>query len=93
MLGEMIKNDVIWGKEGVASVVDKKSKARQRWFRLVKRRCEDAPVKRCEWLAVAGGNVIKAKSAKNVGFNKKGENGEKKQVYMFSPRLTIIKHE
>jgi len=39
---------------GVASMVDKMREGRVRWFRNVKRRCKDAPVRRCERLAIAG---------------------------------------
>lgn len=48
-----IKNDVIWSKMKVASVVDKMRETRLGWFRHVKRRCEDIPVRRCEGLVVA----------------------------------------
>ncbi|KAG5628443.1 hypothetical protein H5410_000160 [Solanum commersonii] len=39
---------------GVASMVDKMREGRVRWFGNVKRRCKDAPVRRCERLAIAG---------------------------------------
>ncbi|WMV55704.1 hypothetical protein MTR67_049089 [Solanum verrucosum] len=49
-----IRNEVIREKVGVASVVDKLREARLRWFGHVKRRCADAPVRRCEGLVVEG---------------------------------------
>ncbi|KAG5575703.1 hypothetical protein H5410_055837 [Solanum commersonii] len=51
---DKIKNEVIWEKVGVASVVDKLREARLRWFGHVRRRCADAPVRRCEGLAIEG---------------------------------------
>ncbi|WMV15276.1 hypothetical protein MTR67_008661 [Solanum verrucosum] len=51
---DKIRNEVIREKVGVASVVDKLREARLRWFGHVKRRCEDAPVRRCEGLVVEG---------------------------------------
>ncbi|KAG5615047.1 hypothetical protein H5410_014871 [Solanum commersonii] len=38
----------------MASVVDKLRKARLRWFGHVRRRCADAPVRRCKGLAIEG---------------------------------------
>ncbi|WMV29994.1 hypothetical protein MTR67_023379 [Solanum verrucosum] len=51
---DKIRNEVIREKVGVASVVDKLREARLRWFGHVKRRCADAPVRRCEGLVVEG---------------------------------------
>ncbi|KAG5586165.1 hypothetical protein H5410_046599, partial [Solanum commersonii] len=51
---DKIRNEVIWEKVGVASVVDKLREARLRWFGHVKRRCADAPVRRCEGLDIKG---------------------------------------
>ncbi|KAG5587041.1 hypothetical protein H5410_047475 [Solanum commersonii] len=51
---DKIRNEVIRKKVGVASVVDKLSKARLRWFGHVKRRGANALVKRCEGLVVEG---------------------------------------
>ncbi|WMV26024.1 hypothetical protein MTR67_019409, partial [Solanum verrucosum] len=51
---DKIRNEVIWEKVGVAPVVDKLREARLRWFGYVKRRCADAPVRRCEGLVVEG---------------------------------------
>ncbi|KAG5596637.1 hypothetical protein H5410_037869 [Solanum commersonii] len=51
---DMIKNEVIPDKMGVAAVVDKIRLARLRWFGHMKRKCEDAPMRRCERLFVAG---------------------------------------
>ena len=47
-----VKNDVIQEKVGVASVEDKLREARLRWFGHVMRRGMDAPVRRCERLAM-----------------------------------------
>ncbi|KAK4364064.1 hypothetical protein RND71_015422 [Anisodus tanguticus] len=51
---DMIRNDDIRGKVGVASVEDKMREARLRWFGHVQRRDMDAPVRRCERLAMDG---------------------------------------
>ncbi|KAG5591215.1 hypothetical protein H5410_041729 [Solanum commersonii] len=51
---DKIRNEVIREKVGVASVVDKLREARLRWFEHVKRRCADAPVRRCEGLDIEG---------------------------------------
>ncbi|KAG5606833.1 hypothetical protein H5410_028325 [Solanum commersonii] len=51
---DKIRNEVIREKVGVASVVDKLREAKLRWFGHVKRRCTDAPVRRCEGLAIEG---------------------------------------
>ncbi|XP_059277511.1 uncharacterized protein LOC132031532 [Lycium ferocissimum] len=45
---DMIRNEVIRDKVGVASVADKIREARLRWFGHVERRCEDALVRRWE---------------------------------------------
>lgn len=49
-----IRNKDIRDKVGVASMVDKTRKVRLRWFGHVKRKCVDAPVRRCERLAIVG---------------------------------------
>nr|XP_033511396.1 uncharacterized protein LOC117276177 [Nicotiana tomentosiformis] len=51
---DKIKNEVIRDKAGVAPVEEKMRELRLRWFGYVQRRSTDAPVKRCERLAVAG---------------------------------------
>ncbi|KAH0664891.1 hypothetical protein KY285_026097 [Solanum tuberosum] len=51
---DKIRNEVIREKVGVASVVDKLREARLRWFGHVRRRCAEAPVRRCEGLVVEG---------------------------------------
>ena len=52
--GDRVRNETIQEKVGVASVEDKIQKARLRWFRHVMRRGTDAPVRRCERLALDG---------------------------------------
>jgi len=50
---DRIRNEVIRGKIGVASIEDKMRETRLRWFGHVRRRPTDAPVRRCEtveWL-------------------------------------------
>ncbi|KAK4353468.1 hypothetical protein RND71_028986 [Anisodus tanguticus] len=51
---DKIRNDDIRDKVGVASVEDKMREARLRWFGHVQRRDMDAPVRRCERLAMDG---------------------------------------
>ncbi|WMV43725.1 hypothetical protein MTR67_037110 [Solanum verrucosum] len=46
--GDMIRNEVIQGQVGVTFVAGKMREARLRWFGYVKKRCADAPVRRCE---------------------------------------------
>ena len=47
---DRIRNEVIRGKVGVASIEDKMREARLRWFGHIRRRPRDAPVRRCETL-------------------------------------------
>ena len=47
---DKIRNEVIRGKIGVASIDDKIREARLRWFDHMRRRNMDAPVTRCERL-------------------------------------------
>ncbi|XP_059285302.1 uncharacterized protein LOC132038635 [Lycium ferocissimum] len=49
-----IRNEDIRDKVGVASVEDKMREVRLRWFGHVKRRDTDAPMRRCERLAMDG---------------------------------------
>ena len=45
---DKIRNEVIRAKIGVASIEDKMREVRLRWFGHLRRRPEDAPVRRCE---------------------------------------------
>jgi len=45
---DKIKIEVIRSKIGVTSIEDKLREARLRWFRHIRRRNTDAPVRRCE---------------------------------------------
>ncbi|XP_070040431.1 uncharacterized protein [Nicotiana tomentosiformis] len=51
---DKIRNEVIRGKVGVASVEDKLRESWLRWFGRVKRRDINAPVRRCEGLSMVG---------------------------------------
>jgi len=51
---DKIRNEDIQDKVGVACMVDKMRETRMKWFIDVKTRSEDAPVKRCERLVMAG---------------------------------------
>ncbi|XP_070025231.1 uncharacterized protein [Nicotiana sylvestris] len=51
---DRIRNEVIRDKVGETPVEAKMREARLRWFRYVKRRSIDAPVRRCERLALGG---------------------------------------
>ncbi|KAG5610037.1 hypothetical protein H5410_021318 [Solanum commersonii] len=51
---DKIRNEDIRDKVGVASMVDKMREERLRWFGHVKRRCIDAPVRRCKRLVIEG---------------------------------------
>ncbi|KAF3627786.1 hypothetical protein FXO37_29679 [Capsicum annuum] len=51
---DRVRNEIIRGKVRVASVEDKMRKGRLRWFGHVMRRGADAPVRRCEKLALDG---------------------------------------
>lgn len=43
-----IRNADILDKVGVGPMVDKMGEVRLRWFGYVKRRCSNAPVRKCE---------------------------------------------
>jgi len=45
---DKIRNEVIRGKTGVASIEDKMRQARLRWFSHIRRRSVDATMRRCE---------------------------------------------
>ena len=51
---DRVRNEIIRDKMRVASVEDKMREVRLRWFRHVRRRGTDAPVCRCEKLALDG---------------------------------------
>ncbi|XP_019236534.1 PREDICTED: uncharacterized protein LOC109216790 [Nicotiana attenuata] len=51
-LKDKIRNEVIQNKVGLALVEDKMREARLRWFGHVKRRSTEAPIRRCERLAL-----------------------------------------
>ncbi|KAF3633234.1 putative pre-mRNA-processing factor 6-like [Capsicum annuum] len=51
---DRVRNEAIRDKVGVASVEDKIREGRLRWFEHVMRRGTDAPVRRCERLALDG---------------------------------------
>ncbi|XP_070005996.1 uncharacterized protein [Nicotiana sylvestris] len=51
---DMIRNEVICDKVGVAPTEDKMQEARLRWSGHMRRRSTDAPVRRCERLTLEG---------------------------------------
>ncbi|WP_284118872.1 hypothetical protein, partial [Klebsiella pneumoniae] len=51
---DKIRNEDIREKVGVAPMEDKMREVRLRWFGHIQRRSTDAPVRRCERLAVVG---------------------------------------
>ncbi|XP_070014029.1 uncharacterized protein [Nicotiana sylvestris] len=51
---DKIRNEDIREKVGVAPMEDKMREARLRWFEHIQRRSIDAPVRRCEQLAMVG---------------------------------------
>ncbi|XP_070008445.1 uncharacterized protein [Nicotiana sylvestris] len=51
---DKIRNEDIRERVGVAPIEDKMQEARHRWFGHIQRRFTDAPVRRCERLAVVG---------------------------------------
>ncbi|XP_070021990.1 uncharacterized protein [Nicotiana sylvestris] len=51
---DKIRNEDIREKVGVTPMDDKMQEARLRWFRHVRRRSIDIPVRRCERLTLAG---------------------------------------
>ncbi|PHU23744.1 hypothetical protein BC332_08851 [Capsicum chinense] len=51
---DRVRNDIIQEKVGVVSVEEKMQEVRLRWFGHVMRRGTDAPVRRCERLALEG---------------------------------------
>ncbi|XP_070013250.1 uncharacterized protein [Nicotiana sylvestris] len=59
---DRIKNEAIRDRVGVAPVEDKMRESRLRWFGHVKRRSIDAPVRRCERLAMETGGLSETTS-------------------------------
>jgi len=64
---DRIRNEVIRDKVGVAPVEAKMREARLRWFGHVKRRSTDAPVRRCERLALGGERRGRGRPKKSWG--------------------------
>ncbi|XP_070045939.1 uncharacterized protein [Nicotiana tomentosiformis] len=64
---DRIRNEVIRDKVEVAPVEAKMREARVRWFGHVKRRNTDAPVRRCERLALGGERRGRGKPKKSWG--------------------------
>ncbi|XP_070002242.1 uncharacterized protein [Nicotiana sylvestris] len=64
---DKIRNEVIRDKVGVAPVESKMREARFRWFGHVKRRSADAPIKRCERLALGGDRRGRGRPKKSWG--------------------------
>ncbi|XP_070002244.1 uncharacterized protein [Nicotiana sylvestris] len=64
---DKIRNEVIRDKVGVAPVEAKMREARFRWFGHVKRRNADAPIKRCERLALGGERRGRGRPKKSWG--------------------------
>ncbi|PHT58854.1 hypothetical protein CQW23_01217 [Capsicum baccatum] len=62
--GDRVKNEIIRDKVGVASVEDKMQERRLRWLGHVMRRGADAPVRRCERLALNGFRRIRGRPKK-----------------------------
>ncbi|XP_070012880.1 uncharacterized protein [Nicotiana sylvestris] len=64
---DMIRNEDIREKVGVAPIEDKMREARLRWFGHIQRRSTDAPVRRCERLAMVGTRRGRGQSKKYWG--------------------------
>ncbi|XP_070028721.1 uncharacterized protein [Nicotiana sylvestris] len=64
---DKIRNEVIRDKVGVAPVEAKMCEARLRWFGHVKRISADAPVRRCEGLALGGVRMGRGRPKKSWG--------------------------
>ncbi|KAF3631524.1 hypothetical protein FXO38_26605 [Capsicum annuum] len=62
--GDRVKNEIIRDKVGVASMEDKIQEGRLRWVGHVMRRDADAPVRRCERLALDGFTRIRGRPKK-----------------------------
>nr|XP_009795786.1 PREDICTED: uncharacterized protein LOC104242434 [Nicotiana sylvestris] len=64
---DRIRNEIIRDKVGVALMEAKMRKARLIWFGHVKRRSTDAPIRRCERLALGGGRRDRGRTKKSWG--------------------------
>ncbi|XP_060200776.1 uncharacterized protein LOC132629048 [Lycium barbarum] len=64
---DRIRNEVIRDRVGMAHVVDKMREGRLRCFGHVQRRCVDAPVGRCERMAVVGPKRGRDKAKEGLG--------------------------
>ncbi|KAG5572990.1 hypothetical protein H5410_062756 [Solanum commersonii] len=62
---DMIRNEAIHRKVGVASREDKMREAKLSWFRHVKTRCTDTPVRRPERLAIVSVRRGRVRSKKS----------------------------
>jgi len=64
---DKIRNEDIQNKVRVTPMEDKMREAKLRWFKHVRRRCKDAPVQRCEMLAMDGYRKDRCRSKKYWG--------------------------
>jgi len=62
---DKVRNEVIRDKVGVAPIEHKMRKTRLRWFGHVKRRSEEAPVRRCERVTLADCTTGRGRPKKN----------------------------
>ncbi|XP_075092427.1 uncharacterized protein LOC142172659 [Nicotiana tabacum] len=64
---DRIRNEVIQDKVGVAPVEAKMREAKLKWFGHVKKRNTDAPIRRCERLALGGERRGRGRPKKSWG--------------------------
>ncbi|PHU01543.1 hypothetical protein BC332_31330 [Capsicum chinense] len=76
-----VRNEIIWEKVGVESAEDKIREVRLRWFGHVMRRGTDAPVRRCERLALDGFKRGRTETAVSR-WNRVGLNASKVVVHL-----------